>query len=97
MSSYKTTYHRDLTIDVIDIDSAEGAAQTIMDIRTAIDELIDAAVEVTEMYVAGNALANLEAYVFAKLREHVKKANPYNQDLKDVAAAIRSSQHDTEM
>lgn len=32
--------------------------------------------------------ANLKAYVFDQIGEHLEKANPYNQDMSDVATAI---------
>lgn len=67
----------------------KDAADRVLEIRDEILDLLNEAQRLAAAYIPSkNVQANLDAYVFDQLVEHLDKSNSYNKDLGDVASAI---------
>jgi len=60
----------------------------INEIRDEMIDLLAEAKDLARVSLSRHIFEGLKAYVFEQLSEHLEKANPYNQDMEDVAKAI---------
>lgn len=75
-----------------ELTNKEFGADRILQISEEIQMLLEEARGIAEAHLG--SMGNVDAYVFEQIREHLTKTNPYNQDLEDVANAVRSENED---